>query len=195
MNDAADAAKRAGQRSLERRPATAPQTATDTANVYLIARQMQAQAMADLTVRGLRAIGRGLGALTRGLVQRTRRARQRRRTLNELYKLDARALRDIGIDPRNVEAAVEQLLAQQHGDDRHDQRHAGLGDVVRHVDELMAPLRQWDLSRRAAGDMARMNRETLNDLGYGKGHVDTVPDELARRRVHANRNQHTDKAA
>lgn len=191
MIDAADAAQRAGQRSQERRPATAP----ETADVYLLARQLQSQAMADLTVRGLRAVGRGFAALGHGLVARLSRARQRRRTLAELYRLDDRALRDIGIDPHNVEAAVDRLLAQQRGTEPQDQRHAGLGDVVRHVDELMAPLRQWDLSRRAAGDMARMNRETLNDLGYGKGHIDTVPEELARRRAHANRNHQSDKAA
>lgn len=184
LQDAKTAQPRAGQRSQERRP--------DTADVYLYARQLQSQAIADLTAAAIKGAGRLIArTVSRGL-QSLRTARARRQTVNELMRLDARALRDIGVDPSNVEAEVDRLMAREHAS---EPQRASLGDVVRQIDQLMAPLRQWDLSRRTAGQMARMNRETLDDLGYDKGHVDTVPDQLAERRTHANRNRPADRAA
>ena len=163
---------RAGQRSQERRP--------DTADVYLLARQMQSQAMANATAWAVKGIGRQIARAARSILAYVQTARARKRTLDELSRLDARSLRDIGIDPYNVEAAVDTLFAEDSG----DQKHSSLDAAVRQVDQLVAPLRRWDLSRRAAGQMARMNRETLDDLGYVKGDVDWVPEDLAERRVH-----------
>jgi len=175
---------RAGQRSQERRP--------DTADVYLLARQLQAKAMADATASVLHAIARPLAGALKPLVARFSDLRARQRTLNELSHLDARTLQDIGVDPHNIEAAVDQLFSKRP---QPQPAHDSLSDVIRNVDHMIAAVRRWDTSRRAANQMARMSRETLADLGYVKGDVDWVPERLAERNLHANRNADRSKAA
>lgn len=146
---------RAGQRSQERRP--------DTADVYLLARQMQSEAIAHAArvavVKLARLSIEGAGGLLRAWRQR----RARERTLRELNQLDARALHDIGIDPHDITGAVDRLFAQQDVADsargpatdaaRHD-----LGRTVRHLDEGMSPQDLWAKSRQDALDLARRSR-------------------------------------
>ena len=50
--------------------------------------------------------------------------------------------------------------------------------------ETVDALRQWNLSRQAAAQMARLDPDVLSDLGYVKGDVDWVPEVLAKRRLH-----------
>lgn len=116
-----------------------------------------------------------------------RRWRARRASIRELRRLDDRTLADIGIARNRIDTVVDGLLAGDRAATR-----APLGDVLRQADEaLVRPLRKWDMTRRAAGQMARMDRETLADLGYVKGDLDWVPGVLAGRRLPrraANRN-------
>ncbi len=48
---------------------------------------------------------------------------------------------------------------------------------------LVLPLRQWDISRRAASQMVRIDPDLLQDIGYVKGDIDWVPEVMAERRL------------
>jgi uncharacterized protein YjiS (DUF1127 family) len=124
---------RAGQRSQERRP--------DTADVYLLARQMQADALARTTQKTVAALGRLIARATRGTWNALATRRARRRTVAELNQLDSRALADIGIDPHDITGAVDRLFAQQGAQAADATQHSGydFGETLRHVDEGMAP--------------------------------------------------------
>jgi len=124
---------RAGQRSQERRP--------DTADVYLLARQMQADALARTTQKTVAALGRLIARVARGTYHALATRRARRRTVAELNRLDDRALVDIGIDPHDVTGAVDRLFAQQDDGRVETGMRQGydLGDKLRRVDEGMAP--------------------------------------------------------
>ncbi|MBK1669853.1 hypothetical protein CKO28_17595 [Rhodovibrio sodomensis] len=102
---------RAGQRSQERRP--------DTADVYLLARQMQADAIARTTQKTVAALARLIARAARGSWRALVTLRARRRTVAELSQLDDRALADIGIDPHDIAGAVDRLFAGQ-GSERTD---------------------------------------------------------------------------
>jgi uncharacterized protein YjiS (DUF1127 family) len=63
----------------------------------------------------------------------------------------------------------------------------GLGSdhVMARATSPARSLQQWNLSRQAANDMARIDQEALADLGYVKGDVDRVPEGLAERKLAA----------
>jgi uncharacterized protein YjiS (DUF1127 family) len=111
-----------------------------------------------------------------------RRWRYRRRTINALAALDDRLLDDIGLVRANIGEFVRSVdKAVVSG--RIEGRTAA--QKIRHVKTPLDALRQWDLSRRAASDMARLDPEALADLGYVKGDVDWVPEVLAQRKLNA----------
>jgi uncharacterized protein YjiS (DUF1127 family) len=136
---------RAGQRSQERRP--------DTADVYLLARQMQADAIARTTQNALAALGAGIARAARWSWNTLSTLRARRRTLAELSQLDDRALSDIGIDPHDITGAVDRLFAEQAAERREpEMRGYDFGETLRHVDEGMAPAHgraRYDADARA----------------------------------------------
>ncbi|MDZ7713921.1 MAG: DUF1127 domain-containing protein [Rhodovibrio sp.] len=125
---------RAGQRSQERRP--------DTADVYLLARQMQADALARTTQKTLTVLGRLIARAARGTWHTLATRHARRRTVAELSQLDDRALIDIGIDPHDVTGAVDRLFARQDAERVEAGARTGydFGETLRRVDEGMAPL-------------------------------------------------------
>ena len=124
---------RAGQRSQERRP--------DTADVYLLARQMQADALARTTQKTLAGLGRLIARAARGSWDALATRRARRRTVAELSQLDNRALVDIGIDPHDITGAVDRLFARQNAERVEAGAPTGydFGETLRRVDEGMAP--------------------------------------------------------
>ena len=136
---------RAGQRSQERRP--------DTADVYLLARQMQADALARTTQKTLAALGNGIARVARWSWNSLTTLRARRRTLAELHQLDDRALNDIGIDPHDITGAVDRLFAEQAAERTEMERQGyDFGETLRHVDEGMAPAHdrtRYDADARA----------------------------------------------
>jgi uncharacterized protein YjiS (DUF1127 family) len=123
---------RAGQRSQERRP--------DTADVYLLARQMQADALARTTQKAVRALGSLLARALRRAWRALAAWRARRRTVAELNQLDNRALADIGIDPHDITGAVDRLFARQNAQPADPQARSGddFGETLGRVDEDMA---------------------------------------------------------
>lgn len=145
---------------------------------------------AELTRQSILTMTRGVRTLFSALVSRIGRATARRRTMKVLKGLDARTLRDIGIDPSNVAGSMETRFVKG----RHPVHSQAA--LAASMDHLADPLRRWDLSRRAAGELARLPRETLNDLGYGRGDIDSVARTLAQRETAnraANRNDTADR--
>jgi uncharacterized protein YjiS (DUF1127 family) len=113
-----------------------------------------------------------------------RHAHQRRATIRELEQLPDRILADIGIARSQIPAAVEDILARR-GDQAvvSESRESPVHGLLQHLESAVRPLRQWHVSRLAAGQIARLGSATLSDLGYVKGDVDWVPEELARRTI------------
>ncbi len=149
------------------------ESGTALADLDLHARHVRAQLMrqgASYTLRGLRSVFSAIAS-------RVRRSVARRRTMQALAGLDARTLRDIGIDPRNVADSVNGHVVQ----DSHPVRKQAA--FATSMDQLAQPLRRWDLSRRTAGDLARLPRETLNDLGYGRGDIDRTAETMSERKL------------
>lgn len=111
-----------------------------------------------------------------------RRWRFRRRTINTLTALDDRLLDDIGLVRANIPEFVRSL-DQAIVSGRTEGQTA-----ARRIHQAKSPLRalrQWNLSRQAAGEMARLDPEAMADLGYVKGDVDWVPEVLAERKLNA----------
>jgi len=113
-----------------------------------------------------------------------RQARLRRATIRELEQLPDRILADIGIARSQIPAAVEDILARRNGQAVDgESSESPVHGLLHHLESAVRPLRQWHVSRLAAGQIARLGSATLSDLGYVKGDVDWVPEVLARRKI------------
>jgi uncharacterized protein YjiS (DUF1127 family) len=130
----------------------------------------------DIEVVAERLVSEALPAPTvrPGLLQSLRRWRERRRVVAELKALDDRMLADMGLERGNIEATVTALYAETATPAEAAEEEGFWASVVE-------SFRQWNLSRQAAGEMARLGPDTLSDLGYVKGDVDWVPEVLAER--------------
>lgn len=129
----------------------------------------------------LAAVTRLAGYLTTvAVVMKTtvRRRLERRATIRQLEALSDRVLADIGLVRGDILGFVD---GQRNG------RFAEAGqptlEQANYWDSVVGALRQWDLSRQAASQMARFDAETLRDLGYVKGDVDWVPEVMAQRKL------------
>lgn len=138
--------------------------------------------MIDLVVDGMEVKASRPSRPVVGPFAALRRWNFRRRTVNTLAALDDRLLEDIGLVRANIPAFVRGMdKAVVSG------RIEGLtaAQRVRQVKTPWQVLQQWNLSRQAADDMARLDPEALADLGYVKGDVDWAPEVLAERKVNA----------
>ncbi len=126
-------------------------------------------------------------------------ARMRARTIEDLHRLPNHVLKDIGIQRWQIEEAVDSILAKRAPADAPVDAGARTTHVAKspvhgllsRLESALLPMRQWQISRVAAGQLARFDRDTLADLGYVKGDVDWVPEVMAKRRLMpaANSNQ------
>ncbi len=119
--------------------------------------------------------------LVAGFVTRFRLWSRRRAAIREIEALDDRMLADIGVIRHDIPAAVEGLAAREAGGGTRPTL-----EQSNYWNSVVRALGQWELSRQAASQMARLHADTPSDLGYVKGDVDWVPEVLARRRL----NQH-----
>ncbi len=117
-----------------------------------------------------------------GLIAALRRWIVRRQTINTLSALDDRLLDDIGLIRSHIPAFVHDLDEAMLSGRIEGQTAA---QKVRKATNALRSLRQWNLSRQAAGDMVRLDPDALADLGYVKGDVDWVPEALAERKLSA----------
>ena len=136
----------------------------ERSDIELVAERLAGEALPTPTVRP-------------GLLQSLRRWRERRRAVAELNALDDCILADIGLERGNIEATVAALYTKTATPVEIAEEEGFWASVVE-------SFRQWNLSRQAAGEMARLGPDTLSDLGYVKGDIDWVPEVLAERRLH-----------
>ena len=87
-------------------------------------------------------------------------------------------LADIGVIRHDIPATAKDLAAREVGSGTRP-----TFEQTNYWDSVLQALGQWELSRQAASQMARLHPDTLSDLGYVKGDVDWVPEVLARRRL------------
>ena len=97
---------------------------------------------------------------------------ERRRVYNELMALDDRLLRDIGINRGDIEQIA-------YGAPRADE--TAVGGEAENVVQL---IRYWNRSRAAARTLRSLDDRTLDDIGFVRGDIDWVSEELASRSVH-----------
>ena len=90
---------------------------------------------------------------------------KKRELRRELNALDDRMLADIGISRADIPDVVEAISAAPASDE----------------DEFdpIASLRVWNRSRDAARTLASMDDRQLNDMGFVRGDIDWVAEELA----------------
>ena len=106
----------------------------------------------------------------------------KRATVRQLRSMPDALLSDIGIERGQIEDVVSATLAAK--------KTERPSPAVRRprptlAEMLILPLRQWDISRRAASQMVRIDADLLQDIGYVKGDIDWVPEVLAERRLKA----------
>jgi uncharacterized protein YjiS (DUF1127 family) len=99
------------------------------------------------------------------VVQYLSTAGKRRELRRELNALDDRMLADIGISRADIPAVVEAIGAQPASDE-------GEFDPI-------ASIRVWNRSRETARTLASMDDRQLSDMGFVRGDIDWVAEELA----------------
>lgn len=115
---------------------------------------------------------------------KVRRARLRRATIRELEQLSDRVLSDVGISRGQIPAEVDRILEKRRAEA--PAAPSGVSPVhalLSRLESAVRPLRQWHVSRLAAGQIARLGGATLADIGYVKGDVDWVPEVMAKRKI------------
>jgi uncharacterized protein YjiS (DUF1127 family) len=113
------------------------------------------------------------------LVKRVRLWREKRIAYRELMALDERMLRDIGLSRGDIPAVI-----------------AGLNPTPAEAADPLDALRRWNRSRSAAKTLNGLDSRMLNDMGFVRGDIDWVAEELAVRSLNpANGNRSAPRAA
>ena len=135
------------------------------------------------------------------LVRAFAAARVRARMIRELKSMPDHLLRDIGVERWQIGDAVDGILAKKSvAATRQYAAKTSVADVspvhglLGRIESALLPLRRWQVTRIAAGQMARFDRDTLADLGYVKGDVDWVPEAMADRQTKRPANLNSSRA-
>jgi uncharacterized protein YjiS (DUF1127 family) len=95
----------------------------------------------------------------------------KRATYRSLMSLDERMLSDIGLTRGDIPALIDAMR----------------GPLARPVSglesEVILPLKQWNLWRVAHKQLNQLDNRMLSDIGFVRGDIDRVADELAARTV------------
>jgi uncharacterized protein YjiS (DUF1127 family) len=111
----------------------------------------------------------------------------KRATYRSLMSLDERMLSDIGLTRGDIPALIDAMR----------------GPLARPASgletEVILPLKQWNLWRVAHKQLNQLDNRMLSDIGFVRGDIDRVADELAARTVtkaaNANANSVAPRAA
>ena len=111
----------------------------------------------------------------------------KRATYRSLMSLDERMLSDIGLTRGDIPALIDAMR----------------GPLARPASgletEVILPLKQWNLWRVAHKQLNQLDNRMLSDIGFVRGDIDRVADELAARTVtraaNANANNVAPRAA
>jgi uncharacterized protein YjiS (DUF1127 family) len=114
-------------------------------------------------------------------------ARTRRQMIRDLHAMPDHVLHDIGIERWSIEPTVDAMLASKQSKPAVELparpvEASPVHGLLGRLEAAMFPLRRWQVTRLAAGQMARFDRHTLADLGYVKGDIDWVPEVMAEKR-------------
>lgn len=152
----------------------------------------------DIEVVAARTVGLKdpSGSLMHRLAQSIRTAWTRRAMIRRFEGMPDWLLEDIGIPRWRISEAVENLLAEPAREPQVTVTvpSSPVHELRTRIDAAVRSLRQWHLSRRTAGQMARLNGGTLADLGYVKGDVDWVPEVLAKRELDRAANENASRS-
>jgi uncharacterized protein YjiS (DUF1127 family) len=126
-----------------------------------------------------------IASLWRGLMALLAVAKDRRATIRTLSGMPDRLLADIGIERDNIDMVVDNLVAARTevAERMAAEMPLPLEAIAARLDGLVRSFRQWNISRKAAGEMARIDGKLMTDIGYVKGDVDWVPEVLTERRL------------
>jgi uncharacterized protein YjiS (DUF1127 family) len=105
------------------------------------------------------------------IVGRPRAWAERRHAISELMALDDRLLRDIGITRGEIEEVVAGRPEQA-------------ASPAAPAEDVIDIIRQWNRSRSAARTLNALDNRTLDDIGFVRGDIEWVSDELANRSLH-----------
>ncbi|HEV8677958.1 MAG TPA: DUF1127 domain-containing protein, partial [Stellaceae bacterium] len=126
----------------------------------------QIEIVADNAVGGPRlSFPAAVAQLVTLLVKRFRLWREKRIAYRELMALDERMLRDIGLSRGDIPAVIAGI-------------NPLAADAADSADPLDA-LRRWNRSRSAAKTLNGLDSRMLNDMGFVRGDIDWVAEELA----------------
>jgi uncharacterized protein YjiS (DUF1127 family) len=107
----------------------------------------------------------------------------KRATYRSLMSLDERMLSDIGLTRGDIPALIDAMR----------------GPLARPVSglesEVILPLKQWNLWRVAHKQLNQLDNRMLSDIGFVRGDIDRVADELAARTVTTAANANANSAA
>jgi uncharacterized protein YjiS (DUF1127 family) len=105
-------------------------------------------------------------------VERPRLWAERRRARDELMSLDERLLRDIGVNRGEIDQVI------------YGTAEAAPVVATGEPEDVVQIIRQWNRSRAAAKTLHALDDRTLDDIGFVRGDIDWVSNELASRSVH-----------
>ena len=149
-----------------------------------LSRDQIAEVATQLAARPASATPHRGEPIMRTFLAKARRARLRRASIRELEQLSDRVLADIGMTRSQIPAAVDRALKTKSAQAPAAPSGASpVHELLSRLEGAVRPLRQWHLSRTAAGQIARLDNATLADLGYVKGDVDWVPEVMAKRKI------------
>ena len=98
---------------------------------------------------------------------------ERRRTINEMMALDDRMLADIGISRGEI-AGLSGPRPEE----------AAFGPITATLEvAILRPFQRWNVSRKAVRTLSRLDDRQLADVGFVRGDIGWVAEELAERSV------------
>jgi uncharacterized protein YjiS (DUF1127 family) len=105
---------------------------------------------------------------------------QRREAYRSLMALDDRMLADIGLNRSEIPVVIGAMAG------------GSVAAMERGFEaDLILPLRQWNLWRTAQKELNRLDDRTLDDIGFVRGDIEQVADELAAQAVSKTANSNT----
>lgn len=129
---------------------------------------------ADQAVRLERSLGAELGSFLYDLVARpVVRFVRRHRAYENLMALDDRMLRDIGITRDEIPMLVKRLTGDRPVWD------------APHAAPEAPSFRLWNRYRATARELGQLDNQTLADIGFVRGDIDWVAEELAIRSLNS----------
>lgn len=152
-------------------PATQDRTPELQAAI-LDARRLQGQTLAQMIHVAYRGIAAFAGTLNAIIVTPLRTANLRRRTIEELNRLDARLLRDIGIERADIEIVAAEVA------EKSNPQPAWIGVLRDQWSELAERIETARMRRRTIRSLEAQSDKILEDIGIRRGQIEATVHRL-----------------